>query len=145
MNIDKALALFLAAVPLSGCSSFDTLEKPQGPALVTSESTSSSGQYAEVGLEFSSWGDFVAVFAPSRWKSPVAVGGSLSWINPNAWRQDAGRTGRILLGEAVLVGGVAAAGSVADDGGSSGTVGGGSSAPPPPTGGGGAPPPLPGM
>jgi hypothetical protein len=76
--------------------------------------------YAEVGVEFSTTGDFFALFAPSRWKSPIKTGGSLSWVNPSAWSEDAGRTGRILLGEAVVVGavaGVAAASGGGDSGG----------------------------
>jgi hypothetical protein len=81
------------------------------------------GQYAEIGVEFSSVGDFVAVFSPKRWKSPLATGGSLSWVNPVAWSEDAGRTGRILIGEAIIVGGAVA---VASAGGGGGGGGGGS-------------------
>lgn len=81
----------------------------QGPELVAQSRSSETARYAEVGLEFSTWGDFVALTAPSRWKSPIATGGSLSWLNPIAWSEDAGRTVRILAGEAVVVGGISAA------------------------------------
>ena len=92
------------------------------------------------------WGDFVAIAAPSRWKSPIATGGSLSWLNPVAWSEDAGRTGRILLGEAIVVGGaVAAVGASGSDGGASDIPPDSSTGvPPPPTsGGGGTLPPAP--
>ena len=65
-----------------------------------------------------------SIHSPSRWKSPIATGGSLSWLNPVAWSDDAGRTGRILIGEAVVVGGVVVA--VAAGGGSDSGDGGGS-------------------
>lgn len=114
---------------------------PRGPKIVASGRSTEYEQYAEVGIRFSSAGDFVALVSPSRWKSPVATGGSLSWVNPVAWSEDAGRTGRILLGEAVIVGGAAVAAS-SGGGGSSGdgTVDpdSGPDAPPPP------PPPPPG-
>jgi len=116
---------------------------PHGPALVTSGRITESGQYAEVGVSFSNWGDFAALVSPSRWSSPIATGGSLSWLNPVAWNEDAGRTGRILLGEAVIVGGVVAVASVGESGASSGSVnvptGDGPFSPPPPI----TPPPPP--
>jgi len=87
---------------------------------VASGHSTEYGHYAEVGVEFSSVGDFVALVSPSRWKSPLATGGSLSWVNPMAWSEDAGRTGRILVGEAVIVGGVAVAAVGAGGGGDSG-------------------------
>ena len=92
---------------------------PGGPKLVGSGQSTEYGQYAQVGVEFSSMGDFVALVSPSRWKSPIATGGSLSWINPVAWGEDPGRTGRIFLGEAVIVGGAVAAASVGGSGGGS--------------------------
>ena len=135
MNPVSIISSALAVALFSGCAS----SKPtgtQGPNIVSSGQATESGQYAEVGVEFTSWGDFVALVSPTRWSSPIATGGSLSWLNPAAWGEDSGRTGRILLGEAVIVGGVAiAAVSGASVDSSS------SDSPPPPTGGGGGVPP----
>lgn len=132
MNTIKTISSFLVAAMISGCASTGGVQGPRGPKLVASGRATESGQYAEVGIEFSSLGDFAAVFSPSRWSSPVATGGTLSWLNPMAWSDDAGRTGRILIGEAVIVGGVvAAAAGGGGGGGSSDTSGssGGTSGP----------------
>jgi len=94
---------------LTGCASLPGAEGPRGPKLVGSGQSTMYEQYAEVGVEFSSVGDFVALLSPNRWKSPMATGGSLSWMNLDAWREDPGRTGRIIMGQAVVLGGVAAA------------------------------------
>jgi len=102
---------------MAGCASMQGAQGPGGPRLVGSGQATEFGQYAEVGVEFSSMGDFVALVSPSRWKSPVATGGSLSWINPVAWSEDPGRTGRIFLGEAVVAGGAVAAASAGGGGG----------------------------
>lgn len=142
MDVTKIITSVLATAMISGCASTGGASGPRGPKIVASGRATEYGQYAEVGVEFSSMGDFAAVFSPSRWKSPLATGGSLSWVNPMAWSDDAGRTGRILIGEAVIVGGVAVA-AVAGGGGGGGSDGGGGSsapdAPPPP------PPPPPGL
>lgn len=147
MNLFKVISVLLSIVFVSGCASTYPSNGPRGPELVTSGRVTESGQYAEVGVSFSTWGDFTALVSPSRWSSPIATGGSLSWLNPVAWSDDAGRTGRILLGEVVIVGGAAAAASAGNSGGSSGSVdvpsSGGDLPPPPDTGGGGAPPPAP--
>ncbi|MEN7973467.1 MAG: hypothetical protein ABFR47_06495 [Verrucomicrobiota bacterium] len=119
MDVIKTISGALAAAMISGCASMDGANGPRGPRIVASGRSTEYEQYAEIGVEFSSVGDFVAVVSPSRWKSPVKTGGSLSWVNPKAWRDDAGRTGRILLGEAVIVGGAVAA-AVAGGGGDSG-------------------------
>jgi hypothetical protein len=139
MNIIRTISGLLVLAMISGCASTGGADGPRGPRLVASGRSTEYEQYAEVGLEFSSAGDFVALVSPSRWKSPVATGGSLSWVNPVAWSDDAGRTGRILLGEAVIVGGVVVAAAAASGGGDSGggDIGGSSepdapSAPPPP-------------
>lgn len=134
MNSLKIISSVLVATLFSGCASTRPTGS-QGPQLVSSGQATESGQYAEVGVEFTSWGDFVALVSPNRWSSPITTGGSLSWLNPVAWGEDSSRTGRILLGEAVLVGGVAIA---AVSGGSPDSS---SSSPPPPTGGGGGVPP----
>lgn len=131
MNAIKMVGGVLAASMLGGCASLPHAQGPGGPRLVGSGRAGDYGQYAEVGIEFSSMGDFVALVSPTRWKSPVATGGSLSWLNPVAWSDDPGRTGRIALGQAVIAGGVVAAmsgggggggsdGGVADSGTSSG-------------------------
>jgi len=127
----------LAVALFSGCASTQPTGS-KGPNIVSSGHASETGQYAEVGVEFTSWGDFVALVSPNRWSSPIATGGSLSWLNPAAWSEDSGRTGRILLGEAVIVGGVAIA---AVSGANAASVDGSPSDPPPPTGGGGGVPP----
>ncbi len=139
MDMIKMITCVLAAAMVSGCASTGGASGPRGPKIVASGRSTEYEQYAEVGVEFSSVGDFVALVSPSRWKSPVATGGSLSWVNPMAWSDDAGRTGRILLGEAVIVGGVVAAAAGASGGGGSGSDSGSSnpSNPPPP------PPPPP--
>lgn len=116
---------------------------PNGPRLTGGGYSNQYESYAEVGVEFSSVGDFVAFASPSRWKNPVKTGGSLSWVNPAAWSEDAGRTGRILLGEAVVVGGVAAA-AVAGSGGGGSDSGSGGDAAAPTAPGGGTTPTLPG-
>jgi hypothetical protein len=138
MNPIKAISGIIAAALISGCATTGPAGS-KGPSIVSSGQATETGQYAEVGVEFTSWGDFVALVSPSRWSSPIATGGSLSWLNPVAWSEDSGRTGRILLGEAVVVGGVvvAAVGSSRDDDSLS------SSSTLPTTGGGGAPPPPP--
>ena len=138
MDAIKIISGFLCTALISGCASTGGASGPRGPKIVASGRSTEYGQYAEIGVEFSSVGDFVALVSPSRWKSPVATGGSLSWINPLAWSDDAGRTGRILLGEAVIVGGVAVA-AVAGGGGSDDGISSGPDAPSPP------PPPPPGL
>lgn len=125
MNAIRLISATLGVSLLCGCSTMPGAVGPGGPKLVGSGQATEYGQYAEVGIEFSSMGDFVALVSPRRWKSPMATGGSLSWINPAAWQDDAGRTGRILLGEAVVVGGVAAAGGGGGGGGGGASVPGG--------------------
>lgn len=147
MDMMKITTCVLAVAMVSGCASTGGASGPRGPKLVASGRSTEYEQYAEIGVEFSSVGDFVALVSPSRWKSPLATGGSLSWVNPVAWSEDAGRTGRILIGEAVIVGGVAAAaagggGGGSDDGGTVGTAPDGSaggSTPSGPSGGFGTP------
>ncbi|VGO14794.1 hypothetical protein PDESU_03363 [Pontiella desulfatans] len=127
MNGIRIISGFLAVAMVSGCASMDGAQGPGGPRLTGSGMATEYGQYAEVGVEFSSMGDFVALVSPKRWQSPVATGGSLSWVNPVAWSEDPGRTGRILLGEAVVVGGIAAASMAGggSDGGEATSSGGG--------------------
>ncbi len=120
MNMIKITTCVLAVAMMSGCASTGGASGPRGPKLVASGHSTEYGQYAEVGVEFSSVGDFVALVSPSRWKSPIATGGSLSWVNPMAWGEDAGRTGRILIGEVVIIGGVAVAAAGGGGGGDSG-------------------------
>ena len=135
----------LAAAMFSGCASMEGAKGPQGPRLTGGGYSNEYESYAEVGVEFSSVGDFVALVSPNRWKSPLKTGGSLSWVNPVAWSDDAGRTGRFLLGEAVVVGGVVAAASLGGGGGGdTADTTGGTTLPDGPGGGvPGAPPPTP--
>ena len=116
MNAVKLVGASLCVSLVCGCSTIPGAEGPGGPRLVGSGQATEYGQYAEIGVEFSSVGDFVAIISPKRWKSPIATGGSLSWVNPVAWSDDPGRTGRILLGEAVVVGAIAAGASAAGGG-----------------------------
>jgi hypothetical protein len=74
-----------------------------------------------VAYSFSSWSDLTALFRPSRWSSPFMPGGALSWLNVQAWRNDAGQTARILLGELVVVGAGYAILESASGGGSNGS------------------------
>jgi hypothetical protein len=121
MNAIKLISGMLVTAMISGCASMDGASGPRGPRLVGSGRSTGYEQYAEIGVEFSSVGDFVAFVSPSRWKSPIKTGGSLSWVNPNAWSDDPGQTGRILLGEAVIVGGTAAAIVIGSSGGGGGS------------------------
>lgn len=131
MNIIKLISCCMVAVMGLGCATTQPTGS-KGPKVVASGKSTESEKYGEVGVKFTSTGDFFALFSPKRWGSPIATGGSLSWLNPNAWSEDAGRTSRILIGEVVVVGGVAvAAGGGGGDSSSSG--------PPPPSGGGGTP------
>ncbi len=125
MNAIKLLSSLVSVAFLSGCTSMHGVGGAQGPRLTGSGYSNAYGSYAEVGVDFSSVGDFVAIVSPNRWKNPVSTGGSLSWVNPVAWSEDAGRTGRILLGEAVVVGGVAIAATAGGGGGGDGGGGGG--------------------
>ena len=139
----KVISAAVTLALFSGCTSTRP-SGSKGPKIVSSGQATETGQSAEVGVEFTSWGDFVALISPNRWVSPIAIGGSLSWLNPTAWSEDSGRTGRIMLGEAVVVGGVAVA---ALSGGSAGETSPASTSPYPPTEGppvrgGGAPPPY---
>lgn len=116
----KMLQIVSGVVSLSlfsGCASMTGATGPGGPRISGNGYSNEYGSYAEVGVQFSSVGDFVAIVSPSRWKNPVETGGSLSWVNPVAWSDDPGRTGRILLGEAVVVGGVAVAAAAGSGGG----------------------------
>jgi len=75
---------------------------------VSGPRVSAAGSGGAVGLgvhnEFSTWSDLTAMFRPSRWRHPLQVGGSLSWLNFRAWSQEPARTGTVLLGEAIVIG-----------------------------------------
>jgi len=119
MNAMKWISGAVVFSMMTGCASMDGVN---GPRLVGGGRSTEYEQYAEVGVEFSSVGDLMAIVSPSRWKSPIKTGGSLSWVNPAAWSEDPGRTSRILIGQAAVVGGavaVAAVGSSSGDEGSS--------------------------
>jgi hypothetical protein len=109
MDMTKIMSGLLITAMVSGCASVGSVNGPRGPKIVGSGRSTGYEQYAEVGVQFSSPGDFFALVSPGRWQSPIKTGGSLSWLNPEAWSEDPGRTGRILIGEAVAVGGVVAA------------------------------------
>jgi hypothetical protein len=126
MNCIKVISCSIAAAMLAGCASSPS--GSGGPRFVFSGRSTPDGPYAEVGAEFSTWGDFVALFTVTRWKEPTQTGGTLSWANPKAWSEDAGRTTRVLIGEVVVVATAVAIGVAASD--SGGDSGGD---PPPPT------------
>ncbi len=133
----KKIGLFLVVITL-GLSAMAELH--------TTASSDASGQVNyEVGVKFSKWSDATALFRPSRWATPFKTGGLLSWLNPVAWKEAPARTGMVLLGEVVVIGGVAAGVSAMDSGGGSssssggGGSGGGSGGAPGGAGGGGAP------
>ena len=129
---------------LAGCCSQRGPEGVGGPELVSRGYATERGSYAEVGMKFTNTGDFFALVNPGRWKNPVSTGGSLSWMNASAWSEDSARTGRILLGEAAIVGGAVAGYAIGSSDGDSGSDGGGTSVPTaPPSGGeGGGTPPV---
>ena len=115
---------------------------PQPKMLYGNATTTEAGTGTyEVGVKFSKWSDATALLRPSRWKAALDTGGVVSWLNPHAWGEAPGRTAMVLLGEAVVVGSVAAG----VGGGGGGGGGGGSDDNPgdPPGGGGGDPPPPP--
>lgn len=115
----KSISVLLIVALATGCATPRGVYGPAGPRLVGASRSTETERYVEVGLQFSSAGDLVALVSPKRWRSPLKTGGSLSWVNPTAWSDDPGRTGRILVGGAVIVGGVIAATAVAGSGGSS--------------------------
>jgi hypothetical protein len=97
------------------------------------------GAMVGVTHNFSTWSDMTALFRPSRWRNPLRPGGSLSWMNYKSWRDEPGRTGKVLLGEVIVVG---AGYAIYEATKSSGSSGNGSdpapaSAPSAPSGGGG--------
>lgn len=108
MNPIKVISAAVVVILFSGCASTQPTGS-MGPNIVSTGQANETGQYVEVGVEFTSWGDFVALVSPRRWESPIATGGSLSWLNPVAWSDDSGRTGRVFLGEAVVIGSIAVA------------------------------------
>jgi hypothetical protein len=65
---------------------------------------SNAGAGIVVTHNFSTWSDMTALFRPSRWRNPLRAGGSLSWLNYKSWRDEPGRTGKVLLGEVIVVG-----------------------------------------
>lgn len=135
MKLSRTVGWILMPAIFAICATAECADEPRGSRLLTSGHVTESGSYAEVGLEFSTWGDFIALVSPTRWKSPLGIGGSLSWLNPGAWNEDAGRTSRILLGEAVAVGGLAGAFGGGGGGGNSSSepaVPAGDPPPPPP-------------
>jgi hypothetical protein len=100
---------------------------------------SNAGASVAVTHNFSTWSDMTALFRPSRWRNPLRPGGSLSWMNYKSWRDEPGRTGKVLLGEVIVVG---AGYAIYEATKSSGSSGNGSdpapaSAPSAPSGGGG--------
>lgn len=117
MNCIKGISCCIVAAMLAGCAS--TPSGAGGPRFVFSGRSTPDGPYAEVGAEFSTWGDFVALFTVTRWKEPTQTGGTLSWANPKAWSEDAGRTTRVLVGEVVVVAAAVAVGVAASGGGDS--------------------------
>jgi len=119
----KWISTGLSLALFSGCASIDGLNGAEGPQLVASARSTPHEDYVEVGVKFSTSGDFFALVSPKRWMNPIKTGGTLSWMNPNAWGEDFGRTGRIFLGEAVVAGVVVAAVAAGGGGGGEGDGG----------------------
>jgi hypothetical protein len=131
--------------PRRGDSRYDTMllaqdvnaPVPRSSAPRVSVSADNSGAQVAVRQEFSTWSDLTAVFRPSRWSNPLAVGGSLSWLNYKAWANEPGRTGKVLLGEAIVAGAAYAVyESTRSSGGSGGKDDSGGSTPAPTSSGG---------
>lgn len=100
----KISAIFLIVAMLSGCATMPSGDS-DGPEMTTKASSNESGHSVGVGMEFTEWGDLAALVLPTRWKSPFATYGSLSWLNLSAWREAPQRTTKILVSEALIVGG----------------------------------------
>jgi hypothetical protein len=87
------------------------------------------GGGAVAAKEFSTWSDMTAIFRPSRWAHPIAEGGTLSWLNYNAWAAAPGRTVKVLAGEAIVLGStyfiLEAFGVIGGGGGGASAIGGG--------------------
>ncbi len=81
---------------------------------------------AVVVKEVSTWSDMTAMFRPSRWRHPIAEGGTLSWLNYNAWAAAPGHTLKILSGEVIVIGGtywiLCATGVIGGAGGGGGAI-----------------------
>ncbi len=134
---NKEISGCLALLMLSGCCSMNP--KPtgaMGPRLTTSARTEADESYLEMGMQFSTVGDFFALVNPHRWADPFETGGTFSWLNPKAWNDDAGRTARVLIGEAAAIG----VAIVLIDGGGGGSGDTRSGLPRPDSDGGGMPP-----
>lgn len=88
---------------------------------------------AVVVKEASTWSDMTAMFRPSRWAHPIAAGGTLSWLNYNAWANEPGHTAKVLGGEVIVIGGtywlLCATGVIGGGGGGAAAIGGGGEMP----------------
>jgi len=81
------------------CVCVTLAEDPASGALA-----SSAGGGTVAVKEASTWSDMTALFRPSRWAHPIAVGGTLSWLNYHAWADKPGRTTKVLAGEVIILG-----------------------------------------
>jgi uncharacterized membrane protein YgcG len=100
---------------------------PDAPASQLFVLASDRGLELGVSSKFAAFEDITAVFRPSRWREPFAVGGPLSWLNYRAWMDDPHRTGLILASEVIMAAVVYAVieyqdDDAARDGGISGSV-----------------------
>lgn len=97
------------------CVSATLAEEPVTPVVVTKQA--------------STWSDMTAIFRPSRWAHPIAAGGTLSWLNYNAWSGEPGRTTKVLAGEVIVIGStyflLQAFGVIGGGGGGGAAIGGG--------------------
>ena len=53
----------------------------------------------------------------------MTTGGAISWLSPRSWRDEPGRTAKVLLGEAVVIGTVVAVSTSGGGGGGGGDGG----------------------
>lgn len=100
---------------MSACACVASAQEPVTPVIAAKEA--------------STWSDMTAMFRPSRWRHPLAEGGTLSWLNYKAWAAAPGRTIKVLSGELITLGGtyyiLEAFGVIGSYGGSGGGIIGG--------------------
>jgi hypothetical protein len=115
-NMRKLNKMAVVLGVMGMCVCVTLAEEPVSPVVATKQA--------------STWSDMTALFRPSRWAHPIAAGGTLSWLNYNAWADEPGRTTKVLAGEVIVLGStyflLEAFGVIGGGGGGGGaTIGGG--------------------
>ena len=98
MNKLSKMAVVLGVMGMCICATW--ADDPATGALVPA-ATAGDGAVA---AKASTWSDMTAILRPSRWAHPIVAGGTLSWLNYNAWSDEPGRTTKVLAGEAIVIG-----------------------------------------